>query len=414
MERATQLRYGLAALLAVFLGYRLCTKDSPSSSSSSGVRLGLSAPIAAAYAANGDVIVAGLDANAKAIRVQRINSKDEVVADRAVLPDVEGGSDADLKVAASADGAAFTWRGLRSGKLVRQLVVLTPDLEIKGTPGEVSAASCATNDTLWFSDGAHAVARSWSGASTKVDLPKEKETSLLCSTQRAFAVLEDDDRTSILPLTVPPKGHPITLVRESEFGEEEQRELAEYAVGEDVGVVRLSTTGSLSVREILGGELGPLHKLSTTIPKDDDVVAVDASARTIAIVYTQDASTSCEGDNPLSTKVTVLRVDRKTFEESTSELSPGRCGHEVGPFFTGVVGEAVSIAWAERAGGEGRPRAPVVALAHSRIPPAGTPKLARIDIPAETLVDAMCDGTQCYAVALVRNGERGAARVLRY
>ena len=49
---------------------------------------GLSAPIAAARGEHGDVVVAGLDVAAHAIRVQRISAKDEVVADRTVLDGV--------------------------------------------------------------------------------------------------------------------------------------------------------------------------------------------------------------------------------------------------------------------------------------------------------------------------------------
>ena len=46
---------------------------------------GLSAPIAGARGEQGDVVVAGLDVAASAIRVQRISAKDEIVADRTVF-----------------------------------------------------------------------------------------------------------------------------------------------------------------------------------------------------------------------------------------------------------------------------------------------------------------------------------------
>jgi hypothetical protein len=383
---------------------------------------GLSAPLAAAHAGT-DVIVAAFDASAKGIRVQRINAKDEIVADKIVLSDVAWSSDSDLKLAASNDGAgvAVTWRGARAGHLVRQLVLLSgSDLTPKGEPTDVAAASCATRDAVWFSDGSHAVARPWSGEPVKIDLPKDKDASLMCSLHRAFAVLEEDERTSILALggdagTTP--GKPVTVVRENDFGEDEQRELSEYTVGDDVGVVRLAASGAVMLREVTSaGVVGPMHRLKTTIPKDDDVVVVDATPRVVVIVYTQDAASQCPpasgpGDSVVSTKVTALRVDRQTFEESTVELSPGRCGHEVGPFFTGAVGEGVSVAWAERAGGLGKARAPIVGLAHVVVTLTGTPELARIEQSADALVDAQCDGTLCFAVALARPG---VAKVLRY
>jgi hypothetical protein len=282
---------------------------------------------------------------------------------------------------------------------------------------EVAAASCVPRESSWVSAGARATPRPWSGPSLTVDLPKDSEASLLCGASRAYALLEEEDRTSILALGAN-GGAPVTVLRNSELGEDERRELSAYTEGDDVGIVRLGESGAVAVRELSGRRLGSLRKLKTSIPKDDDVVAVDASAKTLAIVYTQDVSASCpSGDSEASTKVSVLRVDRQTFEESTTELSPGRCGYEVGPFFTGVLGDGVSIAWTERTGGPGRARAPIVGLAHALVAPSGSPSLARIEQPADALVDAGCDGTTCYAVALapreVREGA-GIAKVLRY
>jgi len=424
-----------AGLLALLVAWRTCSKDesggqgssaassSPAAKSGPGGSIeggatGLSAPIAAAHAGNGEVIVAGLDVPAKAVRVQRIDPNGKVVADAMALGDVAWSADSDLKlVAHPTEGVAVTWRGLRGGKLVRELAILGRDLSRKGEPVEVSAASCATRDTVWFSDGATAVARPLTGPSMKLDLPKGKDASLLCGASRAFAILDDDDRTSILAIGRD-RGPAITVVRESDFGEDEQRELAQYTVGDDVGFVRLGASGAVAVRELTGGALGPLRKLRSSIPKDDDVVAVDASPKVLAIVYTQDASSACPaGESAVATKVTVLRVDRTTLEESTAEISPGRCGQEVGPFFTGVLGDGVSIAWAERSGGAGKARAPITGLSHATVMPSGAPALAHIEQPADALVDAGCDGKTCYAVALVRRETAdvpGMAKVLRY
>jgi hypothetical protein len=457
--RTQRVGIGLAVgLLAILVGWRMCSKSEPekekqselepksttagsknvpaASSADTGPgreRAGLSAPLAAAHVANGEVIVAALDVSAKAIRVQRLGAKDEVIADRIVLGDVTWSTDSDLKVSAHPkEGAAVTWRGLRGGKLVRQLVILGPDLAPRGEPADVAAASCATRDAVWLSDGSHAISRPWSGAVQRLDLPKGDDVSLLCGPNRAFAVLEGEERTSLHPLTprsgdagsIETKQEPaLTVMRESDFGEDEQRELSEYTVGDDVGVVRLGGSGAVAVREIVGGALGPLRKLKTLIPRDDDVVAVDASPKVLSIVYTQDASSACpqgsSGSTVVSTKVTALRIDRVTFDESTVELSPGRCAHEVGPFHTGVIGDGVSVAWTERTGGAGRARAPIAGIAHTLVTPSGSPALARIDEPADALVDAGCDGSLCYAAALLRREGTdgmvpGFVKIIRY
>jgi hypothetical protein len=342
----------------------------------------------------------------------------------------------------AAGGVAITWRGLRGGKLVRQLLVLGPDLAPMGDPTVVAAASCATRDALWYTDGKRVHARPWVGPTTRSELPKDKDAALVCGAHRAFALLDEDDGTSIVILGNDARdggagdggtrdggaahAAPTQLLKEAEFGDDDQRERSDYTVGDDVGVVRLGVSGAVTLREVKAGAPGPIHKLKTTIPRDDDVVAVDASPRAVVIVFTEDVGDACPNANDAgstgtaSTRVKALRIDRTTFEESIVELSPGMCGREVGPFFTGALGDTVSVAWVERVPVAGKARAPVAGLAHRVVPAAGPPgELARSDQPADALVDAGCDGARCYAVALARREGMdamvpGLARVIRY
>lgn len=388
---------------------------------------GLSAPIAAARVEAGDIVVAGIDVAAQAIRVQRINASDEVVSDRTIFEGVKWSTESDLKVAPAARGVAVTWRGLRNGKLVRQMLLLGPDLAPKGEVTDVAAASCATKDALWFTDGKRVHGRPWTGAAIKTQLPRDRDAALVCGQHRAFALLDEEDGTSVLLLGGgdTDAGGPaaVSLLKESDFGEDDQRERAEYTVGDDVGVVRLAASGAMVMREIKGGVTGPLRKLKTTIGRDDDVVAVDASFRQVVVVYTQDVSEACPGAKETtvpSTRVKALRIDRTTFEESVVDLSPGDCGKEVGPFFTGALQEAVSVAWVERIPVKGQSKAPVAGLAHRLVVPTGAlADLRRAAQPSDALVDAGCDGTRCYAVALARRPGMdamvpGLARVIRY
>lgn len=394
-------------------------------------KVGLSAPIAAAYLKD-DVVIAGLDVPSKAIRVQRIDPKGAVLSDRIALDDVKWSTDSDLKLAAGSDGKtdaiAVTWHGIRGGKLVRQLALLGPDLQAKGEPAEVSSAYCATKDGVWFANDATATGRGWNGEKTRVALPKDKDAALYCSVHRAWGVIEEEDKASLLPLapsssSSPSSREPIVMIKEGDFGEDDQRELSEYNVGDEMGLVRLAMSGAIAVRETVDGGVGALHKLKSAIGREDDVVAVDASSKVVVIVYTQDVSAACptkdENASSASTRVQALRVDRTTFEESTVELSPGRCGNDVGPFFTGLQGDEVSIAWVERTAGLGKARAPIVGLSHAAVGLTGTPAAKRIEQVADALVDAGCDGKQCFAAALVRRDDGdamtpGFVRVLRW
>lgn len=438
-----QVGLGLFALLLLFgTGVKVCGKpghpeaptiaavpwssqSAPTTSEpSAGVkaRPGLSAPIAAAYAKNGEVVIAGLDVPAKAIRVQRIDVKDAVLSDRIAFDDVKWTTDSDLKLAAGGDAVALTWHGLRHDKLVRQLVMLGADLTKKVEPTEVASAYCATKDAVWFANDTSATSRAWNGETARFSLPKDKDASLYCSARRAFGVIEEDDKTSILPL-VADAGAPVVMMKEGDFGEDDQRELSEYNVGDELGVVRLGLSGAIAIRETTNGGAGMLHKLKSTIGRDDDVVAVDATTKEVVIVYTQDVSSSCpaaeSNETQVSTRVQALRVDRATFDESTVELSSGRCGAEIGPFFTGGVGDDVSVAWVERGSGVGKARAPILGLSHLTVALSSVPTLARIDQVADALVDAGCDGTHCFAAALVRRDDGdamtpGYVRVLRW
>lgn len=382
-----------------------------------------SAPIAAAHANGGDVLVAALDVPAKAIHLLRIGPSDEVRAHGTAFDDVKWSSEADLKVIASSNGgAAVTWRGFRAGKLGRALVTVGADLAKKGPPVEVGGPSCATRDALWFTDGRRAHARAWAGGAVDVDLPKDKEASLLCGLTRAWAFLDEDEGTSFLALGATDGGarpSAVALLRESEFGDDEQRERSEYTVGDDLGIVRLGASGSLAFREVKDGAVGALRKLRTKIPHDDDVVAVDASPKALVIVFTQDASSTCP-DGQASTKVSAVRIDRASTEESSLELSSGTCSHEVGPFFTGAVGDGVSIAWVERVPTAGKAKAPIVALAHAFVPANGAAQtVKRIEVAADAIVDAGCDADRCYAAVLERKAGTdgmvpGPIRVLRY
>lgn len=391
------------------------------SAASAGGPPGWSLPIAAANVGGGEVLVAGLDVPSAAIRMRRIGPDDAVLADRAVLEDVRWSADADLRVVAAGPGGggAVTWRGLRDQKLGRALVVVGGDLAPKGPPVEVAGPSCATRDALWFTDGKRARGRAWSGASSELALPSEGEPSIVCAATRAFALFEQDDAMQLRSL---PRGSAVALLREGDFGDDEPRERAEYTVGDDVGIVRVGASGSVALRETKGEAVAPVRRLRARVPADDDLVAVDASPKAVVIVHTSDASDACRGPDATSTstKVKALRVDRETGEETAVELSPGACGREVGPFFTGAVGDAVSVAWVERGDGAGEARAPVVGLSHARVRAGGAAEpAARIEVSADALVDAGCDEARCYAAALVRATGTdgmvpGPVRVLRY
>jgi hypothetical protein len=379
----------------------------------------LGLPITAAHSGNGSVIVAGFDAVSKNVRVIRIDASDRVVDDHTVSGDDSGFSVGELRINAhDTEGAFLTWRGMRGEKPVGWLVRLGPTLAPVGETIPVPISSCATRDAIWFTDGAEATSRSFSGAKSTVVLPKDSDSGLLCGNDRAYALLGDEDRSAILPLGS--GGTPLDVYRDKDFSDEE-REVAEYTVGEDVGFVRVGASGALALRELRAGTLGPIRKLKTSIGKDDDLVGVDASPEFLSVVYARDASANCpaaeNAEAPVATKLLALRVRRDTFEESTVEIATGKCGVDMGPLFSGAVGKSISLAWLEGAAAAGKARAPIVGLAHTKLGPNGAANVERFERNFDAIIDAGCDATRCYAVALsAREADAGAATVsvLRY
>ena len=47
---------------------------------------------------------------------------------------------------------------------------------------------------------------------------------------------------------------PTKLLEEKQFGEDDQAERSEFAVGDDIGVVRLSVSGAIAIREVKSGD----------------------------------------------------------------------------------------------------------------------------------------------------------------
>jgi hypothetical protein len=426
-----QVGLGLFAILLLFgTGVRVCGKpgqlpvaapEPAPSADMEGLDLGnatttttgkgLSAPIAAAVATKGEVIVAGLDVPSKTIRIQRIDAKDNVVVDRVAFENVKWSTDSELKVAVGGDKVFVIWHGFRNNRIVRQLATLDPTLKRIGDPTDIASAVCTTKDALWSADETAVRYLTWGGDKGKIALPKDKDSSLLCAEHAAFGIIEDEDKTSFFPLKND-NATPTVALEASDFGQDEQRELAELNVGDELGFVRLGRGGTFAVKETKDGVPGELHRLKTKVAEDDDVVAVDADGGEIVVVYTSDVSATCPPDADgmqVSTRVQALRIKRATWEEKVDELTPGRCGIEVGPFFTAPMAKqsVLAVSYVERGGGLGKARAPIRGLAIAHL--GFQSNFKHIPVEADALADGGCDESTCYAAALLRSSDGDAS-----
>ncbi|HEX3343750.1 MAG TPA: hypothetical protein VHS09_04215, partial [Polyangiaceae bacterium] len=269
----------------------------------------------------------------------------------------------------------------------------------------------------------HVVARRLGDAAGKevLSVSPDRDPALVCG-DHAVVVLGDGDDDLTATAFVPggaPKPR-VVAIRDSDFGDDDEREHDAYTLGDDLGLVRVGASGAVALREVpRDGAPTPWRRLKQSIPPDDDVVAVDGDADATLVVYTHDADDACPGIGSTAESVLALRIDRKTGAESSLTLAPADCDRSPGPFWIAATAPGgATVAWVERGTKQAAKAAPIAGVALRTITPGGT-KSRHVDLVADAVVDAGCDDTSCSIAALVRPaGEDGmqpeAVSVLPY
>lgn len=387
---------------------------------------GFSSPIAATHLPGGDVL-AGLVAADGVIRVVGVTDGKPVWASNA-LRSVSWAPDAELSLHPGPDGrVALVWRGPRAGKPGRALVLLGPHGEVSADPTEVGAASCATADGVAWLDpratgAVRVVARRWSEPTARemLTIAADRDPALACG-DHAVVVLGDgdDDLTAASFVPGTSANAPVVVLRDADFGDDDEREHDAYTIGDDLGLVRVANSGAVAMRELpRSGPPTPWRRLKHPIAPDDDVVAVDGDADTTLVVFTHDTDESCPGIGSTAESVRALRVDRKTGAASLLDLAPAACDRTPGPFWIAAAPSGLTIAWVERGTKLPSQAPPIVGVSVRTLTAEGTAS-RRIDLQADAVKDAGCDGRTCALAALLRPTDNdgtqpGAIRVLSY
>ncbi len=366
-----------------------------------------SAPIGAGKVGRLDV-VAGLVASEGVVRAMAF-SAEHVVWTSDVLRGVAWAPDAEVRLHGAGGGVAVVWHGLRDGKSGRTMVLLGPGGERRGEPVEVGSSVCATSEgTAWLGPHGHGptnvFARRWTDTEAKslVSLPSDRDPSLVCGDHQVQVLGDGDDdlvAISFVPgdATARP---PMTVLREADFSEE-LREHDEYAVDDDLALLRVGTSGAMAIRDVpRAGAPGPWRTLKHELSGDDDAVAVDGDRATAVIVATHDLDEACPGAGSTES-VQAFIVDRKTGADSVVVLSPGDCEQARGPFWIGSTAEGPVVAWVERPTKLASKAAPIAGVAYRWIRPEGV-RAGRIALEADAVADGGCDDRGCFVAALVR------------
>jgi hypothetical protein len=369
-----------------------------------------SAPIGAARAGHQDV-VAGLVAAEHVVRVLGMAGGKPAWGIDA-LRDVTWAPDAELHVQSAGDaGVVVVWRGPRAGKSGRSLVVVGPHGELRGDPMDVGGGFCATTAGLaWIdprsSGPARVLARTWAESTGHevLSVSSERDPALACGDHAVVVLGDGDDDLTAASFVPGSSAHaPVVALRDADFGEDDEREHDVFTQGDDLGLVRVASSGAIAMRDVpRSGAPTPWRRLKQSLPQDDDVVAVDGDASATFVVYTHDAAESCPGIGSTAEAVRALRIDRATGAESVLDLAPPDCDHAPGPFWIATTAPGgPTIGWVERAT-KLAAKAPPISGVALRVWSAAAVTPRHLDLSADTVTDAGCDASACSVAALVR------------
>lgn len=373
-------------------------------------REGLSLPIAAAHQKTGEIVAAGLSAKERAVAVVVFDASGKSVARTRVLEDVKWTADADLRVYDVGDAALVVWHGNVGGKFEARAVRVSRKGEPLGESFAMDVPSCALDDGVAWSESqpsgaARIRSKIWkAGVAVDDRTPTFEDPFVVaCGAKRVFALVQPEGKPPFVQMSgggEPPRVlHHFAATNEAE----DAPDPFAFTTGDEVGVVRVGEGGAFVVG--FGSPTTPftVHKeFSERIHTEDDVVAVDADAKRVAIVFTREEDARCDPKEGGATTVSVIDVDRVGMRDTLVELAPSTCGRDFAPFWTGTTANGLVVSWAERNRRAAKTSAPITAIfSRSLASPPGTPA-RRQAIAADGVADAGCDATKCYTVALLR------------
>jgi len=375
-----------------------------------------SRPLAAAHGKSGLTYVAGLVVPSSVIAVTALAADGTTRWTRDAITGVSWSANATLTAIPTPRGGIVVWHGPRAGQDVTVAAHLDESGTLLDEAFTIGAAACATDAELaWAERGTKGTwlvkARAFGlpAQVTALALPEDRDPVVLCTPHRIFAFGDGDDDVTLTSWGQGVRAPALRVMEDVEFGSDEERGHEVYAVGEVVGIVRYGGSGGVAAREVSGEKRSAWRRFGKKLAEGDDVLLVDADARTALLAYTHDVSGLEDPAGAASaTSVMALGWDRTEVRDWTHELAPADPLHGRGPFWSGAVASGLVVGWAERASHDDAGGAPIEGMAYRVVSGETVGELKRVALAADELVDAGCDDARCYAVALERKaGEDG-------
>jgi hypothetical protein len=366
-------------------------------------------PIAAARTASGTTFVAGWSKGRDALVVKRLGDAGELWSVDAISG-IDAGANAEVRVLPLGSGVVATARGVRGGGAVTEAVAVTAAGSVSGPTIAVGAAACATDDALgWIATSRGGVFRvrsvpvALAPVADLYSISAERDPMLVCGSHSFFA-LGDGENDTTLEFSEGAPPHAKVVMRERDFADEE-REHDTFVFGDTLGLLRVGQSGSLSIRRVKAGEWGEWRRVTARLEPNDEVVAVDGDAQSSLIVFTRD-DTGCDGS--AASSIHAFGIGREL--ERPVDLAPGECGKEKGPFWTGAIAGRFVTAWVDRNSTPKEDEPRVLGISYRAFSLESAGELVHVTRAADAIVDAGCDDSRCYAVALARSSD-GSSRL---
>jgi hypothetical protein len=383
-----------------------------------------SRPLAAVRGSRGGTFVAGLVVPRSAVALSSIGADGATRWTRDVITGVVWSANATLNVFGAKAGAVVVWRGLRAGQEVTLAALVDADGKVDGEPFPVGAATCATDAELAWID--HAPSGSWvvnrqafgtHAPVSALTLPEDRDPAILCGPHRIFALGDGEYDVTLNTWGEGARSSPLRVIAETDFRGDEERGHEAYGVGDVLGLVRIGVAGSVASREVASDHASPWRRLGRKLTEGDDVTLVDADVHNAVLAFTRD--TSSGADVAGASGVRALVWERGGTRDVNYELAAPDRARARGPFWSGAVSGGVVIAWVERSARADAGEAPILGMTYRLVSIDALGESHRVVRPADDLVDAGCDDTRCYAVALARasnedGGQPELAEVIAY
>ncbi|HXX66499.1 MAG TPA: hypothetical protein VEK07_04935 [Polyangiaceae bacterium] len=365
----------------------------------------------------GTTLVAGMVSGAGVLRVVGFRP-DGSSWTRDVMTGLGADPEAEVKLdRAGADDVALVWKGKAAGESTK-LAVLGVAGELRSDPQDIGAEWCTTADGVaWVENRPHGVAhvawRSWnSGPSRDVaSIGSGRTPAVVCGDHDVFTLGDgDDDLTAAVFVPGETNARPPSVILRGADFDDEELEHRVYTVADELQIVRVAESGALSLREVpASGPPRAWRRIKHRMGQDEDIVAVDGDSTATLIVATQAREDDCPNAASPAERVGALRIDRASGTVAAVELAAPDCARSLGPFWiapqqpnaTSVAVSGPLVAWIDRRAELVAGAAAVRGLTYVVLRPK-RPEIGHLDVDADEVVDAGCDGSGCYAAALIR------------